>query len=113
MFRLIGHLRNIAQCGLHDLLSRQTKPKTPTALSINTLPFFTPQALYRLKKIVQWSPNRPLVRRASAISMWARVKPQAEIARLLQAAISKIASLVEQLTIYKDKSLCSDTKILG
>ena len=38
-----------------------------TALSMNKLPFFTPQALYRLKKIVQWNPNRPLARRANAM----------------------------------------------
>jgi transposase len=57
---------------------------------MNTLPFFTPQALYRLKKIVQWNPNRPLARRANAILLWAQGKPKAEIARLLQAARSSV-----------------------
>jgi hypothetical protein len=90
MFRLMDHLREGTQCGLRDLISRQTKPKTPTALSMNTLPFFTQQALFPLEKIVQWNPNRPLARRANAILLWAQGKPKAEIARVLQAARSSV-----------------------
>lgn len=57
---------------------------------MNKLPFFTPQALYRLKKIVQWNPNRPLARRANAILLLAKGKSKTEIAELLQAARSSV-----------------------
>jgi len=57
---------------------------------MNKLPFFTPQALYRLKKIVQWNPNRPLARRTNAVLLLAKGKSKTEIAELLQAARSSV-----------------------
>jgi len=57
---------------------------------MNKLPSFTPQALYRLKKIVQWNPNNALARRANAMLLLAQGKPKTEIAALLQAARSSI-----------------------
>lgn len=57
---------------------------------MNELPLFTPQALYRLKKIVQWNSNRPLARRANAILLLAKGKSKTEIAELVQAARSSV-----------------------
>jgi transposase len=54
------------------------------------LPFFTPQELCRLKKIVQWNPNRPLARRVNAILLLVKGKSKTEIAELLQAASSSV-----------------------
>ncbi len=87
---LVAHLEVGTQCGLRDQISRQLQPKTLTPLSMSKLPFDMPQALYRLKKIVPWNPNRPLARRANTTLLLAKGKSKTVITELLQAARSSV-----------------------
>jgi hypothetical protein len=73
------------QCGLSDLISRQTTQITK-CIEHEQITIFTPQELYRLKKIIQWKPNRPLARRVNAVLLLAQSKSKTEISELLQAA---------------------------
>lgn len=57
---------------------------------MSKLPSFTPQALYRLKKIVHWNPDRPLACRANAIFLLVKGKSKTEMAELSQAARSSV-----------------------
>jgi hypothetical protein len=76
---------------LSDLISRQTQPSRNRIEHEQITIFYAAgAALYRLKKIVQWNPNRPLARRANAILLLAKGKSKTKIAELLQAARSSV-----------------------
>ena len=75
---------------MRDQISRQTKPKTLTALSMNKIAFIYGAETRRLRKIMRKTRNKELCRRANAVLLVLKGKTKSEVARLLQAGRSSV-----------------------